>query len=349
VNRLTPRWRIVIVALLAVLVGYNLLALFHRIRSEFSCLSGITQPRVCTSESLRTAGEWGVGALFVLLLTLLCLIGAIWALRPLGALAQTVQRLGPQSLAERNQLRGGRRDELRTLARSLNDMLDRISASYENQRRFTANASHELRTPLAVQRALIEVGTSGPPLTADQLELLTRQLLHANERNVELIEGLLVLSESDRGLASTSPQRLDLITEQVLAAHTELAENAGIIFKADLHERTVPGEQVLLERLVTNLVQNAIKYNRPGGRIFISVGPDPALSVANTGRPVPAEAVAALFEPFRRLSADRMSHTEGAGLGLTIARSIAQAHFGTITAKPFHDGGLDVVVHLPAG
>jgi len=224
--------------------------------------------------------------------------------------------------------------------------MDRLAAGYEGQRSFAANASHELRTPLAVQRALIEVGMSAP-LTADQMELLTRQLLETNERNERLIEGLLVLSESERGLVGTTPQRLDVITQTVVDRHLEMAEGATVKLHVDLAPRSVMGEAVLLERLVTNLVHNAIKYNRPGGCVAVHVGDDPALHVTNTGLPIPAEDVPALFEPFRRHATTRIDHSGGAGLGLTIVRSITQAHGGSVSASAGADGGLEVGVLLP--
>lgn len=117
--------------------------------------------------------------------------------------------------------------------------------------------------------------------------------------------------------------------------------------EAQLSPRIVTGERVLLERLVTNLVENGIKYNREGGRLVVTVGGDPALTVMNSGQSVPAEAVDGLFEPFRRLARDRTNQGGGAGLGLAIARSITQAHGGIIAARPGPDGGLRVDVHLP--
>jgi signal transduction histidine kinase len=197
-----------------------------------------------------------------------------------------------------------------------------------------------------VQRALIEVGMSAP-LTTEQMELLTRQLLETNERNERLIEGLLVLSESERGLVGTTSQRLDMITQAVVDRHLDLAEQATVTLHVDVAPRTVMGEAVLLERLVTNVVQNAIKYNRPGGCVAIRVGDIPALRVTNTGMAVAAEDVPALFEPFRRDSGTRIDHSGGAGLGLTIVRSITQAHGGSVTAAAGADGGLEVDLFLP--
>ncbi|BBH68541.1 two-component sensor histidine kinase [Actinoplanes sp. OR16] len=273
-----------------------------------------------------------------------------WCLRPLRDVVAVIAHVGPQNLGHR--LRPGPgRDELAVLGRTIDEMMDRIAVGYEAQRRFAADASHELRTPLAVQRTLIEVGMAGE-LNADQLDLLTGQLLSTNERNERLIEGLLTLSESDRGLVTREPLRLDEITADVLAAHRARAADAGLTITSRLSPRTVMGEKVLLERLITNLMQNAVKYNRPGGTIDVQVGSvqgggEPALIVANTGDDVPPEDVAALFEPFRRRAATRIDHSGGAGLGLSIARSITQAHGGLITATSTGKDGLTVEVEFP--
>jgi signal transduction histidine kinase len=274
-----------------------------------------------------------------------CLPAVRWCLQPVRALVPVIATVGPQNLGHR--LRpGAGRDELALLGRTIDAMMDRIAVGYEAQRRFAADASHELRTPLAVQRTLIEVGMAGAR-TEDQLALLTAQLLETNERNERLIEGLLVLAESDRGLLSRTPLRLDLITAEVLEAQRARAAEAGITITSTLRPRTVLGEQVLLERLVGNLVQNAVKYNRPAGTIDVQVGDEPALIIANTGDDVPSDAVAALFEPFRRLAGARIHQGGGAGLGLAIARSITRAHDGIIAASSTGHDGLRVQVSLP--
>jgi signal transduction histidine kinase len=268
-----------------------------------------------------------------------------WALRPVADLTAMVSRLGPQNLAERSEV-GPRGDETSELATAVNQMVDRLAAGYEGQRSFAANASHELRTPLAVQRTLIEVSMT-EARTPEQIALLTDQLLTTNERNERLIEGLLVLSESDRGLASRTPQRLDEIAGLVIDTHRDLAAKAGVTIQPQLSECTVLGEQVLLERLVINLVRNAIIYNVDGGEVTIAVGGQPTLVVENTGAEIPAESVAGLFEPFRRGTADRTHHGGGAGLGLTIVRSICQAHHGSVAARPGPRGGLRIEISLP--
>jgi signal transduction histidine kinase len=181
----------------------------------------------------------------------------------------------------------------------------------------------------------------------EQVELLTEQLLATNERNERLIEGLLVLSESDRGLISRTPQRLDQIAAAVVDSHRDLATKARVVVRAELSDCVVLGEQVLLERLVTNLVRNAITYNVEDGEVLVQVGGHPALVVENTGGLIAGESVAGLFEPFRRGSSDRTHHGGGAGLGLTIVRSICQAHDGSVQARPGPRGGLRVEVALP--
>ena len=269
-----------------------------------------------------------------------------WVLAPVRRVLPVIAQVGPQNLGHR--IRPGRgRDEIKRLGRALDTMMNGIAAGYEGQRSFAANASHELRTPLALQRTLIEVGMA-EPLTPEQSSLLAGQLLETNARNERLIEGLLVLSQADQGLTSRTPQSLDQITAGVVDAHTRAAADADVKITVDPSPYEVAGDPVLLERLVRNLVHNAIKYNRPGGTVNVSVGAAAAaLTVENTGPMVPAEDVARLFEPFTRLATGRIDHSGGSGLGLAIARSIVRAHGGTITATSLDDGGLHVTVNLP--
>ncbi|WFE65219.1 ATP-binding protein [Micromonospora sp. WMMD714] len=304
--------------------------------SSFVCVQVFRRPRI----------PLAVAVTVVLLALLAVGYPAVrWCLRPLRDLVPVIANVGPQNLGHR--LRPGPgRDELAVLGRTIDEMMDRIAVGYEAQRRFAADASHELRTPLAVQRTLIEVGLART-LDDAQLALLAAQLLETNERNERLIEGLLVLSESDRGLLTRTPLRLDRIVETVLDAHRARAEEAGVTIVSRLAPRLVAGEQVLLERLVVNLVQNGLKYNRPGGTLEVRVGADPALVVGNTGDDIPPDEVAALFEPFRRRSGRRIDHSGGAGLGLAIARSITRAHEGVIAASSTGRDGLRVQVTFP--
>ncbi|GAA2570619.1 hypothetical protein GCM10010435_51030 [Winogradskya consettensis] len=352
----SPRWRAVLICAAVLFAGMLIVGASEQAAALWQSLldpgcilpSGrISTTLICRKMYLPqdTTGTF----LIVLPLVVLAIAPAVlnWAVRPIRDLAGQIDALGPQNFAYRvrSPRRGG---EMTQLAEAVNAMIARVAVGYESQRRFAADASHELRTPLAVQRTLIEVSLARNP-SPDKLRVVAEQLLETNERNVRLIEALLVLSESDRGLASRSALRLDVIVAAVVAEHRTRAAEAAVTITTQLAARVVIGEQVLLERLVINLVQNAIKYNRPGGTVHVLVGADPALVVANTGDDVPAESVAGLFEPFRRLNGVRIDHSGGVGLGLTIARSIVHAHDGTIAATSTGHDGLQIAVMLPAG
>jgi signal transduction histidine kinase len=286
------------------------------------------------------------GILLTLAMLLLVPLLVWWVLAPVRRMLPIIAQVGPQNLGHR--IRPGRgRDEIKRLGRSLDAMMNGIAAGYEGQRSFAANASHELRTPLALQRTLIEVGMA-EPLTPEQSALLASQLLATNARNERLIEGLLVLSQADQGLATRTPQALDRIAAGIVDTHARTAAAADVKITLDANPYVVGGDGVLLERLVRNLVHNAVKYNRPGGTVTVLVGAaDAALTVENTGPTVPDDDVNRLFEPFTRLATGRIDHSGGSGLGLAIARSIVRAHGGTITATPLDGGGLRVAVRLP--
>ena len=351
--RFTPRRRAVIAVLVIFPFAYfwwtwalyTVRALAYYLRSGFvSCGGG--WPRLfnsCGDYSPTLAVVELVGAVALALAVAVGL--AHWVLYPVHDMAETVGRFGPNSLALR--LRpDGPRDETRALAEAIDTMLDRLAEGYEAQRRFAANASHELRTPLATQRALIEVSLSSA-LTVEQLELLSRQLLATNERNERLIDGLLTLAESERGVLASSRLRLDEVVAEVLAEHRPTAERREIDLRASLAPVTVSGERPLVERLVGNLLSNAVKYNAPGGQVTVEVDAGGRLTVANTGPVVPAEQVAGLFEPFRRMTGERLDHGGGVGLGLTIVRSIAAAHRAPVDAGANPRGGLHVSVRFP--
>jgi signal transduction histidine kinase len=355
------RRRVAVALAAAFVLGYVVVAaalsVILRLWASFNGLNGgcfrpgLFSGSVCGAGPFSTRTQVLIVALF-----LPALILAGWALRivaggllrPLAATAQTVRQLGPQNLGHRIRMGGGAGDPLKDLADALNDALDRLAAGYEGQRRFAANASHELRTPLAVQRLLTEVALDDPEATAD-LRRLGAHLLRANQRNERLIEGLLVLAEADRGLPGPVPVRLDELAGSVIDAHQDMAARRGVALHRTLTWRLVPGDPLLLERLLTNLIGNAITYNQPGGWVEVEVTSrsKAALIVSNTGPCIPAEQVPALFEPFRRLAADRTDHGGGAGLGLSIVRSITTAHSGTVRARPRAGGGLIVEINLP--
>ena len=268
------------------------------------------------------------------------------ALRPVHEMAAAARRLSSANLHQRLPLHQPR-DELRDLGESFNALLDRLSAAFASQQRFVANAAHELRTPLAIQRATIQIGL-GEPAPADDLAEVRDDLLTVNRRHEKLIDGLLLLARGERGLAQLDPVDLVDVAQDVLPPLAAQARQRGVELTVRTEPVVVDGDAVLLGQLLTNLLQNAIRYNHDGGRVEVRVARS-CIVVSNTGPVDPADAIDDLFEPFRRLHADRTGSATGAGLGLSIVRSIASAHDGTVTARPNgNGGGLTVRVGLPA-
>jgi signal transduction histidine kinase len=253
-------------------------------------------------------------------------------LRPLAEITATARRVADRNLHERIGLTGPR-DELKRLADTFDDMLARLDAAFAAQRRFAANASHELKTPLAINRTLIEVALSHPDPSPD-VRRLGETLLVVNARHERLIDGLLLLARGDLTPADAVPVDLAEVTAHVAALH-------GV---TDVTVRPVPvsGDPVLLERMVQNLVENAVAYNRPGGTVTVTCA-DGSLTVSNTGPEIAPFEVERLFEPFQRLT-DRVGSARGTGLGLSIVRAIARAHGLTAAATPNPGGGLTVTV-----
>jgi signal transduction histidine kinase len=258
-------------------------------------------------------------------------------LRPLQKITATARRVADRNLHERIGLTGPR-DELRQLADTFDDMLARLDTAFGSQRRFVANASHELRTPLTINRTLIEVALSRPDPPAE-LRQLGETLLTVNARHEKLIEGLLVLAGSEQKLTACEPVDLAAVTNRLVAA----ARPAEVDLR--LSPSVVKGDPVLLERLVQNLLDNAIAYNVPDGKVHVTCA-GTRLTVSNTGPPISAYEIPGLFQPFRRLT-DRIGSTEGSGLGLSIVKSIATAHDATLTAEPGPAGGLTITIDLP--
>jgi signal transduction histidine kinase len=266
-------------------------------------------------------------------------------LRPLHRITATAQRLSLSTLDERLDL-GGPDDELRRLADAFDAMLDRLERAVYSQRRFVANASHELRTPLAIQRTAIEVGLADA--SPERLERVRAELLRTTLRSERLIDGLLLLATGERGPDDRAVVDLDIVTNEVVEESRARAAAAGVRLLAPVvRPVAVLGDEVMLARLVTNLVDNAIRYNVPGGSVVVELSPDTGLVVRNTGLQVPADRADELVEPFRRLHPDRTGSGDGAGLGLSIVAAVAQTHGGTLTVAPHPDGGLTVRVELP--
>jgi signal transduction histidine kinase len=271
-------------------------------------------------------------------------------LRPLTAITATARRLEGSTLHERINLQGPQ-DELKELADTFDQMLGRLDAAFESQRRFVANASHELRTPLAIARTEVDVALADPASSPAQLRAMAGRVLEANQRSERLIEGLLTLARSERQLRAGEPLDLALAAADALSVAASEVERLGLRVSRVLGAAPVAGDRALLERLVANLVENAVRHNQPGGWVEVDTGragPLAVVRVANGGPSIPPDLVGTLFEPFRRLDPDRTGSARGAGLGLSIVRSVATAHGGTTTARALPEGGLEVRVELPA-
>jgi signal transduction histidine kinase len=266
------------------------------------------------------------------------------ALRPVHRIATAARAASEHNLSARVAATGPH-DELRELAETFDEMLGRLQAAFEGQQRFIANASHELRTPLAVMRAAVDVVLGNPDSTPGDLRGMAADIRAAVDHAEHLIGALLILARNSRGL--TVREEVDLAT-----AAEDVIDTAGLGDRrvhAMLEPAVISGDPVLAERLIANLVDNAVRYNLPAGDVWVSTSTTARgseLTVANTGPVVSQAEAGRIFQPFERLS-DRTSH-EGCGLGLAIVASIAAVHGGTATARPRDDGGLSVTVTIPA-
>ncbi|MFF5703955.1 sensor histidine kinase [Streptomyces sp. NPDC012794] len=269
-------------------------------------------------------------------------------LSPLGKVTRTARRVVGSDLTRRIEL-DGPDDELKELADTFDEMLDRLERAFTAQQRFVANASHELRTPLAINRTLLEVHLSDPGAPVE-LQQLGKTLLATNERSEQLVEGLLLLARSENQIVERKPVDLAEVASRALDQARGEAIAKGVEIRGHQAPAVVQGNGVLLERIALNLVQNAVRYNVPDGWVEVTTEAQPGqavLVVSNTGPVVPAYEVDSLFEPFRRLRTERTGSDKGVGLGLSIARSVARAHGGRILATPREGGGLVMRVTLP--
>jgi signal transduction histidine kinase len=268
-------------------------------------------------------------------------------LRPIRAITETARRASEQHLGERIGMTGPR-DELRELADTFDDMLARLDRAFAAQRSFVANASHELRTPLTVMRTAIDVTLAKPGRTPEQLEDMAERVRRRIGRTERIIDGMLTMAISEQGAAIRESLDLAALAEDALETASADAGRLGLTVHADLCPAPTLGDPKLLERMVWNLVDNAVRHNEPGGWIRLSTGVGHRqvfFRIANSGPVVPADAVPAIFEPFRRL-AGRTAGKEGAGLGLSIVRSVGAAHHAGLDVRGRDQGGLEVCVTL---
>ncbi|MFD6338020.1 sensor histidine kinase [Streptomyces sp. NPDC060131] len=264
-------------------------------------------------------------------------------LRPVRHVTETARLLSATNLHERIGLRAPP-GELKVLADTFDEMLDRIQQLVNAQQRFAANAAHELRTPLTLQRAAAEIGLAGDP-GPQQVARIRTKLIETAEHQGHLIEGLLLLAASEQGMRRREPVDLHEVAQAVVLATGPEAAGHDVTPHLDLQPLRTTGDPVLLQQLTHNLVSNAIRHNHPGGSVSVRTG-DGFLEVSNTGPVIPTPTVPLLFEPFRRVEVRRHAPGEGVGLGLSIVAAIARAHGATAEATANPGGGLTIRVRF---
>ncbi|HEY2794833.1 MAG TPA: ATP-binding protein [Micromonosporaceae bacterium] len=268
------------------------------------------------------------------------------ALRPLKSMVNTARAISASSLHSRIGLNSPYR-EFQELGGTLDALFGRLEAAFDSQRHFVANASHELRTPLTAERALLQVTLADPDADADTLRAACREVLSIGAAQERLIESLLTLASSEQGVEQWEPLDLGAVAAETVLTRRDDASGREVRIDTALAESPITGDPRLMESLVANLVDNAIRHNRPGGHVEIKVA-DGTITVRNSGAVIPPEEMDRLFVPFQRLRRERMRHADGHGLGLAIVRAIATAHGATITASTRPEGGLDIAVAFPA-
>ena len=272
------------------------------------------------------------------------------ALSPLRRITAAARRISATNLHERLAL-DGPDDDLRELADTIDGLFARLDASLHAQRQFVANASHELRTPLARSRTLLEVALRNPDSSVESLRAAGERALAAGEEQERLIEALLTLARSQRGIARGVPLDLAAVTRDVLAARGAEITARGLGMEVSLAPALMAGDLGLAERAVANLIDNALRHNVADGTVWVTVtalAGRAVLSVANTGAEIPVGDVGRLLQPFQRRGTPRSGDGLGLGLGLSIVQAIAVAHGGGLTLTPRPGGGLTAELAFPA-
>lgn len=304
------------------------------------------------NEALR---QLWIRSLLALAIITVLTFGLAWLvagrmLRPLHAITSTARRLSGSTLNERIGLKGPR-DELKELADTFDDMLSRLDAAFTAQKEFVANASHELRTPLTIIRTEIDVALNDPECSTAELQEMGSAVTEAVDRSEKLIDGLLVLAN-----AENPPDLVDLDLAEIAENEVDLASDEAdalnLRLELDLQSAPVRGERSLIERMVGNLVENAIRHNAFDGWFSVRtrVSADRAVfEVANGGPVISPDDAGRLFDRFYRPDKSRSRKTGGSGLGLSIVKSVAAAHGGSVELVAPAEGGIRVTVSLPAG
>jgi signal transduction histidine kinase len=321
-------------------------------------INGVSMTRML-EEALRELRDEAIHQLWTKSLIALGIIAVImfglaWLiagrmLRPVHAITSTARRLSGSTLNERIALKGPR-DELKELADTFDEMLGRLDTAFTAQKEFVANASHELRTPLTIIRAEIDVALSDPEVSREELQEMGEAVTDAVDRSENLIEGLLTLAQADRAPSHTFLDLAEITANEVAVTSGE-ADAMGLRLELDLQPAPIMGERSLIERMVGNLLENAVRHNQPEGWFSVKTsltGDRAILEVANGGPVVSPEETGRLFDRFYRPDKSRSRKTGGFGLGLSIVKSVASAHGGSVHLEAPKTGGLRITVSLPA-
>jgi len=271
-------------------------------------------------------------------------------LRPLRQMTAGARAITAGNLHQRLAV-AGPNDEFKQLGDTIDDLLARLEGAFAAQRRFVANAAHELRTPLTLERALLQVALADPNASAARLRAACEELLVTGRNQERLLEALLTLATSERGLQHHDAFDLARLAQDATEAARAEIERRRLNLTLMLAPAPVRGDRALIERLIANLLDNAVDHNHAGGWVQVMTGADSeraVLRVANSGPAISSDEVDRLFEPFQRGGAERTVANGHHGLGLSIVRAIVLAHDGEIDAEPELGGGLVVNVSLPA-
>ena len=272
-------------------------------------------------------------------------------LSPLRTITARTRRISEQSLHERLAL-SGPHDELRQLADTIDELLARLEAAFDAQRRFVANASHELRTPLAMMRTRLDVAIAKPDGVPPQTQTLSAGLRHDLDRADALLESFLALARAQHGtLIDPTLVSLDQIVAHALAARQDQIAELELEVRTSLGHVSVAGSETLLARMVENVIENSVRHNEPHGFIDIAcetVGEAARVVVASGGPVLDEASVAKLALPFRRLAGERTRAQNGHGLGLSIVAAVTDAHGGSLKLHARPEGGLCVEIALPS-
>ena len=306
--------------------------------------------------SLKKAGTqfnlWGMAALF---LVLILGTGATWlmaghVLKPLKELSSAIEEIGGNDLSNRVEIQG-RQDEIGRLARSFNHMMDKVSASFERQKRFSASAAHELKTPLATILVNLEVLELDGKTSPDRMEKVLTIVKANTERMIRLVEDLMRLTSDKDHEMEEEVELSEVFT-------ITLDELSPLIRKKDLTvsientpDISLTGSRVMLYRVMSNLLENAAKYNREHGSISIVTGRDDngvTVKIEDTGIGIPEEALPHIFDPFYRVDQSRSRAVGGAGLGLPLVKDIVEKHGGEVTVKSAAGEGTTFILRFPA-